>query len=799
MSPVEPLPVDALYKRCDPDRFSFDTTAQIAARDEPVGQQRALEALDFGLDMEDHGYHIYVMGSTSLDARRLIRTHLQTRDRDGTAASDWVYLHNFNEPNTPRLVELPAGQGTRVRRDLEQLTNELRTAIPATFESDEYRGRIRELQQQFAQRQNEAFGAIEHAADEQDIAFLATPAGFTFAPKKSSGEVLEPAEFNRLSQQERERIEKAIRELQAKLQSVMQNVPRWNRELQEQIRQLNTEMARFAIGHPIGELRQSYADHAPILAHLDDVERDIVDNVSAFLHKEHEASAQASALTRRYNANLLVDHSGDESAPLVYEDLPTMQRLVGRIEHVVQQGALLTDFSLIKPGALHQANHGYLLLDAQKLLIQPFAWEGLKRALTARQVRIESPEHMYSVMSTVSLEPEPMPLSVKVILLGNRRLYYLLAAYDPDFTELFKVQADLEDDVRRTGDTEQAYAEQIAALARRLELRPLDRSGVARTIEHASRLSEDGERLTARVHRIEPVLQAANHQAQLAESETISAQHVQNAIDAALRRASRIHDRINDEIERGILMIDTAGTAVGQVNGLSVMQLGTHAFGRPTRITATARLGRGHVVDIEREVELGGSIHSKGVLILSAFLGARYARDSKLSLAASLTFEQSYGMVDGDSASVAELCALLSALAGVGLRQDLAVTGSVNQKGEVQAVGGVNEKIEGFFGVCQAKGLQEGQGVLLPASNVAHLMLASEVRDAVEQGTFNVYPVRRVDEAIELLTGMPAGERGDDGEFPQGTFNYLVAQRLARFAQLQEENHDHQDNGRDKP
>lgn len=799
MSPVEPLPVEALYKRCDPQTLAFETSDQVHPNQEPVGQERAIEALDFGLEMEDHGYHIYVMGATSFDARRLITAHLEARDDRRGKPSDWVYLHNFDEPNAPHLLELPSGWGSRLRNDLQQLISELQTAIPATFESDEYRSRLRELQQAFAQRQNEAFGTIEKAAEEQDIAFLATPSGFTFAPKKSSGEVLEPGEFNRLSQQDREHIEQRIHDLQGKLQEVMQNVPRWNRELQEQIRQLNTEMARFAIGHPIGELRETFAEFARVIEHLDAIERDIVDNVAVFLHKERETPSPASALLRRYSANVLVDHGGEETAPLKYEDLPTMQRLVGRIEHVFQQGALLTDFSLIKPGALHQANGGYLLLDAYKLLTQPFAWEGLKRALTARQARIESPEHMYSVMSTVSLEPEPMPLDIKVILLGNRRIYYLLAAHDPDFTELFKIQADLEDDLRRSPENEQAYAVQIASLAAGLQLRPLDRGAVARTIEHASRLSEDGERLTARLQRIEPLLQAANHAAAQEHAETIAAAHIQSAIDAEIRRASRIHDLINEQIRRGVLMITTRGHAIGQVNGLSVMQLGTHAFGRPTRITATARLGRGQVVDIEREVELGGSIHSKGILILTAFLGSRFASNQKLSLSASLTFEQSYGMVDGDSASVAELCALLSALAEVPLRQDLAVTGSVNQRGEVQAVGGVNEKIEGFFAVCRNNGLAEGQGVLLPATNTAHLMLAEDVLDAARSGRFHIFPIRHVDEAINLLTGMEAGERDADGVFPEGTFNRRVADRLSELASLQEENNHGNGEGQHRP
>lgn len=789
--PIEALAVERLYKRCDPQQFEFETTAEVTAREEPVGQQRAIEALDFGLDMADHGYHIYVMGPTAQDARRLIEAHLSGQEHRGKPPKDWLYLYNFTEPNAPRLVALPSGWGARLRHDLEQLITELRTAIPATFESDEYRSRIRELQQAFAQRQSEAFHAVEETADQKDVAFMATPGGFTFAPKKDNGEVMSPEEFNKLSQDARERLQKDVEALQTQLRSVMQNIPDWNRELQQQIRQLNNEMARFAIGHPIGELLETYKGFPEIVEHLEAVQLDITDNVSVFFRHEQEGTGLAQGLTRRYSANVLVDHESSAASPVVYEDLPTLQHLVGRIEHVVQQGALLTDFTLIKPGALHRANGGYLLLDALKLLTQPFAWEGLKRALTSGLVRIESPEHLYSVMSTVSLEPEPMPLAIKVILLGDRRLYYLLAAHDPDFAELFKVQADLEDDVQRGADTESAYALQIAAIAQRLELRPLHRSAIARLIEQASRLAEDGERLSAHMPRLEHLLQAANRDAHLASDEVITGRHVQQAIDAEQRRAGRIHDRINEEIRRGILMIDTAGEAVGQINGLSVMQLGTHAFGRPTRITATARLGRGQVVDIEREVELGGSIHSKGILILSAFLGSRYAHDSRLSLAASLTFEQSYGMVDGDSASVAELCALLSALAGVPLRQTFAVTGSVNQKGEVQAVGGVNEKIEGFFAVCRSKGLAKGQAVLLPATNVAHLMLSGDVREAAEKGAFSIYPIRHVDEAIELLTGLPAGERGDGGQFPEGTFNRRVADRLTELARI----HDEEGNG----
>jgi lon-related putative ATP-dependent protease len=481
--------------------------------------------------------------------------------------------------------------------------------------------------------------------------------------------------------------------------------------------------------------------------------------------------------------NVMVDHSATTGAPIVYEDHPTVQNLMGRVEHTAQMGTLVTDFNLIKAGALHRANGGYLILEARKVLLQPFTWEELKRALRSQEIRLETLAQTLSLISTVSLEPEPIPLDVKVVLLGERLLYYTLAQFDPDFAELFKVAADFEDQMDRNADGHLLYARLIASLARKEQLRPFDRGAVARVIERSARLAGDAEKLTAHLRSIVDLLREADYWAGEAGHQVITADDVQQAIDAQIRRLDRVRERVQEEIQRGTILIDTEGATVGQVNGLSVLAVGQFAFGRPSRITARVRLGRGEVVDIEREVALGGPIHSKGVLILASYLGARYVPDRPLSLSASLVFEQSYSGVEGDSASSTELYALLSALAELPVKQGLAVTGSVNQYGQVQAIGGVNEKIEGFFDICRARGLTGEQGVLIPASNVKHLMLRHDVIDAVAAGQFQVYPVETIDQGIELLTGVPAGERDAQGAFPEGSVNQRVEARLVALSE----------------
>jgi lon-related putative ATP-dependent protease len=572
-----------------------------------------------------------------------------------------------------------------------------------------------------------------------------------------------------------------------------------------QVRELNHEVAGIAVREILDPLRERYSDHQAVLDHLEAIERDMVENVRRLVgggdDEQQQQQQVAAALggsgagsaalerpaLRRYRIHVLVDHSESEHAPVVYQDLPTYQNLVGKVEYVPVMGALITDFNLIKPGALHQAAGGYLVADAHRLLTQPFAWEGLKRSLQSGEVRIESPREAWGLVSTVSLDPEPMALDVKVVLVGSPHLYYLLSTYDPDFGDLFKVEADFDDRMERSAESEQTYARLIADIATEHGLRAFDRSAVARVVDRAARLVGDSDRLSVLTRSVRNLLCEADHWAGEDGAEAVAARHVDRAVEEWTYRSSRVRDRIQEEIERGTIYIDTEGSHVGQVNGLSVLQLGDYAFGRPSRITARIRFGRGEVVDIEREVELSGPIHSKGVLILTGFLGARYAADRPLALAASLVFEQSYGGVDGDSASSAELYALLSAIGRVPLKQSFAVTGSINQHGRIQPIGGVNEKIEGYFDVCRARGLTGEQGVLIPASNVKHLMLRDDVVDAVREGRFHVWPIETVDQGMELLSGMPMGARDEAGEFPEGSVNAQVAARLAELAEKAKE------------
>jgi lon-related putative ATP-dependent protease len=678
---------------------------------------------------------------------------------------------------------------------MKQLVEDLRSALSAAFESQEYQARRQVIIQEFKERHTQVFEELQQRAKERSMVLLSTPGGLVLAPARE-GKALSLEMLQKLAEEEQEQIERDLQDLQESLQKILQQVPGWQREMRKRLNTLNREIAGIAIGGLIGELRETYADFPEVITYLDTVQADVIENASDFLDSESEssdgdASTEGDDLSsegdspslRRYQVNVLVAHNAPGAAPVVYEDNPTYQNLVGRIEHIAQMGTLLTDFNLIKPGALHRANGGYLILDARKLLLQPYAWEGLKRALQSSQVRIESVAHMYSLISTVTLEPEPIPLNVKVALLGDRQLYYLLWQLDPDFGELFKVAADFDERLDRSTENQQLYARLIGTLVHKEKLRPFNRTAVARIIDHSARVVEDVGKLSARMGGITDLLREADYWAGQAGNSLVTAGDVQQAIDAQHRRADRVQKRLQEEILKDTLLIDTAGAQIGQVNGLAVLQLGNFAFGNPTRITAQVRLGEGKVIDIEREVELGGPIHSKGVLILTGFLGARYTDERPLSLSASLVFEQSYGGVEGDSASSAELYALLSAIARLPIKQSFAVTGSVNQHGQVQAIGGVNEKIEGFFDICQSRGLTGEQGVLIPASNVRHLMLRQDVVDAVAAGKFHVYPVETVDQGVEILTGIPAGTCDKAGNYPEGSVNFLVESRLSELAQ----------------
>jgi predicted ATP-dependent protease len=610
----------------------------------------------------------------------------------------------------------------------------------------------------------------------------------------SKGEVVSPEVFRQWPEEHQDKIKADIAELEKELQDVLQKLPQQERQQREELRKLNQEATSNAVGYLIAELRRRYEDLPDVLAYLDHVQKDLVENAEEFLPSEQPRNPQeALALAmrggprqpsfRRYQVNVIVDNGGRSGAPVIYEDLPTHANVIGRIEQMAQFGALMTDFNLIKPGALHLANGGYLMIEARKLFLQPLIWEEIKRALFSREIRIQGLTEALGLAHTVTLQPEPIPLDVKVVLMGDSMLYYLLSQADPDFGELFKVAADFDDRVPRDARNTPLYARLLTRIAERDGLRRLDPAAIARVIEHAARLVADSERLTLHMRPIIDLLYEADYWAGEHGNGGITADDVQTAIDAQVRRADRIRERSHEQIIRETMLIDTDGEVVGQVNGLAVMQLGEFSFGKPTRITARVRVGRGEVQDIEREIELGGPLHSKGVLILSGFLGARFARRQPLALSASLVFEQSYGGVDGDSASSTELYALLSALSGVPIRQSLAVTGSVNQYGTIQAIGGANEKIEGFFDICSSRGLTGRQGVLIPAANVKHLMLRADVVEAAAAGRFHVWPVETIDQGIEILTGVPAGEPDANGDYPPDSINGRVQATLSEFAE----------------
>jgi predicted ATP-dependent protease len=756
-----------------------------------LGQDRAMQAVRFGTGMRRDGYNLFALGPPGLGKHDVVRRYLEEKAAQEPAPEDWVYVNNFTQPHKPRALRLPAGQAVALRRDMETLVEELKAVLPATLESEEFRARRKIVEEQFKERPEKALAELEKQAKERQVALIRTPGGLALAPVRD-GQVLEPEEFERLPAEAQARVKADLRELQDHLQTILGTLPRWEREQRDRIRELRNEATRSAVGHLIRDLRARWEATPAVVEHLDAVQQDVVENVEDFLGGS-EGGSEATPNWRRllsgppsfqrYQVNVLVDHGATRGAPVVFEDHPTQANLLGSIEHLSQLGTLVTDFTLIKPGALHRANGGYLIVDARKVLQQPYAWESLKRALRSRQIRIESVAQALGLASTVSLEPQPVDLEVKTVLVGERLLYYLLAEYDPDFPDLFKVAADFEDHLERSPEGELLYARLLGAIARRENLLPLDRGAAARAIEHGARLAADAEKLSAHVENLADLLREADYWAKEAERAVMTAADVQRAVDERTRRADRVRERTLEEIRRGTVLIDTQGGAVGQVNGLSVLRLGDFSFGRPSRITARVRLGSGGVVDIEREVALGGPIHSKGVLILAGFLGARYSAERPLSLAATLVFEQSYGGVEGDSASAAELFALLSALAEAPIRQGFAVTGSVDQRGRIQAVGGVNEKIEGFFDVCRERGLTGDQGVLIPASNVKHLMLRGDVVDAVAAGRFRVFPIETVEQGIGVLTGLPAGERDAQGQFPPDSFNQRVEARLVTFAE----------------
>ncbi len=787
----QPLTPEALRRTVDPASLGFESTADLEPIAGLIGQDRALKAIDFGTKMKAQDFNIFVLGPPASGKSTAVRAYLERAAEGPAEINDWVYVNNFEDANKPHAVALPCGRAQPFSKAMVEMIDELRQSLPALFEGDEYQARRRQIDEGFRAGQEEAFEALTEKAREQNIAILRTPTGIGMAPMLD-GKIVKPEVFQGLPEQMRKDVEAKIEALQKELATILEDVPKSEKERRHQLRSLNEEVATVAVTEALEDVRRDFGDIDEVKTYLDAVGHDLVRNVGLFLMSEEDDAqpVQRSVDTtrdprfRRYMVNIMVSHDDPEGCrrPIVEELNPTYGNLIGRIEHVAHMGSLVTDFLLMKPGALHRANGGYLLIDARKVLMSPFAWEALKRAIKAQALRIEQPTEMTGFMSTQSIDPEEIPLNVKVVLFGDRMLYYLLAANDPDFSRLFKVQADFDDSIERTVDNHGAYARLIASIVARHDLRHVGAGGVARLIEEGSRLADDSKKLSIELGTLADLIREADYWADDMGLDLITRDAVERAIEERIQRSDRLRDRAQEGIERDLVLIETTGAEVGQINALSVLQLGDFAFGKPTRITARVRMGGGRVTDIEREVKLGGPLHSKGVMILWGYLAGKFAEDIPLALAASLVFEQSYGGVDGDSASSTELYALLSSLSEVPIKQSLAVTGSVNQLGEVQVIGGVNEKIEGFYDICDARGLTGDQGVLIPEGNVQHLMLRTDVVEAVREGRFQIYPIATIDQGIEVLTGAAAGVKGDDGRFPEGTINRLVEDKLRKFA-----------------
>jgi lon-related putative ATP-dependent protease len=774
--------------RCALELFSFETTDGITQPVGFAGQGRAFEAVAFGVGIHHRGFNLFVTGPEGSGRHEMTQAVVREKALAEPAPSEWCYVNNFKRPHLPRAFSFPSGQSSVFKKEMSALIIALKSTLPAVVEADDFKEKIKTVNEALRQNIDTLIHEVEAKANADSIALVKSEEGIMLTPMDGNRKPLDQAAFQHLPLETRKNLEEVVAKHQNALQDAVSRIAVLKKEAEEFRAKLKNDFVSQAVNSMINPLKTKYDKRSDVLGYLQDVADDIIIHADEFLYK---ADGDREILTRvftvptpsfeRYEVNILVGNH-TTGAPVIFEDMPTYQKLHGRIEHVARMGMLTTHFTLIKPGALHQANGGYLILDARRLLMQPYAYEGLKRSLRSGQIRIEPLDRLLGLMSTVTLEPEPIPLETKIILVGDTLLYYLLRYYDPEFHTFFKVQADFEQNMDRSPENINLFTSLLATMIAREKLLPMNRKAVAGLIEYSARAAGDGTKLSLAMEDLADVMKEADYIARQQDKTLTEAEDVTAALAARKRRGGRIRDTLFEAIRRGLRHIETAGERVGQVNGLSVIVLNSDSFGVPTRITARTRPGKGEVLDIEREVELGGPLHSKGVLILDAFLSSRYAREVPLSLRASLVFEQSYGGVEGDSASCAELCALLSSLADTPIHQAIAITGSISQQGEIQAIGGVNEKVEGFFDLCAARGLSGKEGVIIPAANVAHLMLKNEVVEAIAAQQFHLWSVTTVDEAISLLTSLPAGERDDDGEYPEESVNGRVEATLRSFA-----------------
>ncbi len=783
------LSPEQLAWSCDPAQFDFETTEQLSSLEGTIGQNRALSAIDFGLGIRENGFNIFILGEPGTGRSSTIQKILGKRAQDEPTADDWCYIHDFEDGTQPVHIRLPAGCGRELHRDVETLVGRLEEEIPKIFESKEYEQRKSQIAEEHQEKIQFLFKELEEAATRRGFTLQKTVSGLVLVPVKDE-HPLSHKEYEDLSEEERAELDERGSKLKNRLNDVVRQVRDQEKEMRSDTLAMEKDVLLYSIGHLFEELEEKYDKFETVLRHFKNCKQDILNRIEEFRPSQGpqimlpgmKAGTQEPSFDR-YRVNLFVDNKDLEGAPVVYEANPTYFNLFGRIEHVIQMGNATTNFMMIKSGALHRANGGYLILDCREILINLFSYEALKRTIRNQEIKIEDMAEQYRLFATVSLKPKPVPLDCKIILIGTPQLYYLLYNYDQDFRKYFKVKSDFDSMMKNTPENLNQYARFVATRCRDENLLPLDREGVARLAEHSARLIEDKNKLSSRFIDISDIIREAAYYAQRENNELIEKSHVEQAIEAKVYRSNKLEERIQEAIEEGMILVDTEGSVTGQANGLAVYQIGDYSFAKPARVTVRTYLGRGGVINIEREAKLSGPLHDKGVLILTGFLGERFARDKPLTLAASIAFEQSYSGVEGDSASSTELYGLMSSLSGLPIRQGIAVTGSVNQPGRIQPIGGVNEKIEGFYAVCKIRGLTGEQGVIIPSRNIKNLMLKEELRQAVREGKFHIWAVETVDQGIEILTGVPAGERGENGRWPEESVNGRIDRRLCEMAE----------------
>jgi predicted ATP-dependent protease len=787
------LNISQLYHSCDSSLFSFATTDELELLEQPIGQKDALEAIDFAANIAQDGYNLFAMGPSGSGRHTTVMSFLQKKAENEKTPNDWCYVNNFKDSRKPIAIQFPFGRSSQFKDDMYELLELLKGILPTVFDSNAYHNDREAINQKYFDMQSEIFNFLQEQATKYNVAMNnSSPSKVTFVPV-IDGEKISAEEFKTLKDEQKDEINRKISEFELIVKDALRKVSDLAKSQQKEFKELERKLTRESVQSLIDEVRNNYTEFEKVIDYLNALQEDVIEHVKDFLLKPEEMGVVPflqeyyTPSFTRYEVNLFISHVKDETSPVIYEDNPIYQNLIGRIEHISQVGTLITDFTMIKPGALHKANGGYLVLDARKLLMQPFAYEELKRVLRSKEIRIESLAQQYSLISTTSLEPEPIPINVKIVLIGERILYYLLHQYDPDFQELFKVSADFEDEIKRSDDNIGLYAQMIGTIAKHHALLPLTPNAVARVIEQSSREISHALKFSSHLGTLSDLLKEADYWAKKNSHISIDRDDINMVLQTRTKRLNRVQMKLYDYIDEGTIMINVSGEAVGQINALSYISLGGYNFGLPSRITARTRIGKGEIIDIERKVELGGPIHSKGVMILSSYLGSTYAPNLPLSLWASLVFEQSYTMVEGDSASSTELYAILSSLSGLPIKQNIAVTGSVNQFGEIQPIGGVNEKIEGYFDICIRKDSESFYGVVIPESNIKHLMLKTEVIEAVEKGKFAIYAVKTVNEGMSILTGVEAGDADEKGNYPHNSVNAKVVARLSELSKIAKE------------